>query len=90
MLTVYTVPVPRKPEWIDLSGIPLDELVDSALAVLAHQPIATVWFGYLEGFMLTSQEEIRLRPVLRAFPCHVVCSMPLLLPFAWKTETETI
>ena len=90
MLTVYTLPIPKDPSWIDLSATPLDELVDSALAVLAHQTSAVVWFGYLEGFMLTPQEETRLRPVLRAFPCHLVCTLPLMLPYAWKTEVQTI
>ena len=90
MLTVYTVQVSRQPDWIDLSATPLDELVESALAVLSHQTTATIWFGYLEGFMLTPQEETRLRPVVRAFPCHLVCTLPLLLPSAWKTDVETI
>lgn len=90
MLTVYTIPVPRPPEAIDLSGLPLDELVDAALAVRAHQTSAAIWFGYLEGFMLTPQEETQLRSVLRAFPCSVVCSMPLFLPHAWKMEVDTM
>ena len=90
MLTVYTVQIPKDPSWIDLSSTPLAELVDAALAVLSHQKTATVWFGYLEGFMLTPQEETRLRPVLRAFSCHLVCTLPFLLPYAWKTDVEAI
>lgn len=90
MLTVYTVPITKKPDWIDLAGLPLDELVEAASSVLAHHTSAVVWLGYLEGFMLTPQEETRLRPVLRAFPCHLVCTLPCLLPCAWKTDTEVI
>ncbi len=90
MLTVYTVPIQKQRDWIDLSSLPLDDLVPAALAVLAHQTSAVVWFGYLEGTMLTPQEETRLRPVLRAFPCHLVCTLPLFLPYAWKTDVETI
>ena len=47
MLTVYTVPVPRKPEWIDLSGVALDDLVDAALAVVNHQTTAVVWLSLI-------------------------------------------
>ena len=84
MLTVYTVRVSRQPEWIDLSGVPLNDLVDAALAVLAHQKTAVVWLGYLEGFMLSAQEETRLRPVLRAFPVISSAPIPFSFPLRGK------
>jgi hypothetical protein len=90
MLTVYTYRSPIPVGAIDLSGLPLEELADAALAIVHHQKTATVWFGYLDGWMLTPQEEVRLRVVLRTFPCHVVTHFPLALSCAWKNEIETI
>jgi len=90
MLTVYTYRVPVPHGAIDLSGLPLDELADAALAIFHHQKEATIWFGYLDGWMLTPPEETRLRAVLRAFPCCLVTHFPFALSHAWKNEIETI
>lgn len=90
MLTVYTYPIPRPAGVIDLSTTPLDTLVDSATAVLTHQKSATLWFGYLDGWMLTPHEEVRLRAVIRAFPCIVVSQFPLSFSLAWKNEMDSI
>lgn len=90
MLTVYTYPISRPADSIDLSTLPLDQLVESALAVLAHQKTAHIWFGYLDGWMLTPHEEVRLRKVIRAFPCTVVSRFPLSFSLAWKNETDCL
>lgn len=90
MLTVYTYPTTRPTDWFDLSDIPLDDLADHAADILAHQRNACLWFGYLEGWMVTPQEEVRLRKVLRAFPCAMVCAFPCALSQAWKNEIDTI
>jgi len=90
MLTVYTYSIPRPSGAIDLSTIPLDSLAESAVAILAHQKSATLWFGYLDGWMLTPHEEVRLRAVLRAFPCVVVSRFPLSFSLAWKNEINFI
>jgi hypothetical protein len=90
MLTVYTYPIPRPADVIDLSTLPLDSLVDSAVAVLTHQKTAKIWFGYLDGWMLTPHEEVRLRAVIRAFPCVVVSRFPLSFSLAWKNEMDSI
>lgn len=88
MLTVYTYPIPRPAGSIDLSTIPLNALADAATAILEHQKSATLWFGYLDGWMLTPHEEVRLRAVIRAFPCVVVSQFPLSFSVAWKNETD--
>lgn len=90
MLTVYTYRIPKPADAIDFSLTPLDTLVESSLAVLAHQKTATIWFGYLDGWMLTPQEETLLRKVIRAFPCVVVSTFPLSFSLAWKNEIDTI
>lgn len=90
MLTVYTTMVPKPPDSIDLSRVPLDELVDAALSVHAHQTSCTVWFGYLDGWMLTPREDILLRRVLRKFECFLVTSVPLALSQSWKNELRTV
>ena len=90
MLTVYTYPVPRPANALDLSTIPLDELADAALAFSMHQSSGRVWFGYLDGWMLTPRDEVLLRKVLRKFECSLVTAFPLALSFAWKNEIATI
>ncbi len=90
MLTVYTYAVPRPAHCYDMSGIPLDELCDAALAVYNHQKTGHVWFGYLDGWMLRPQEEVLLRKVLRKFPCSVVSHFPLAFSQAWKNEIDSI
>ena len=91
MLTVYTRPTQRPPgTTVDLSAIPLDGLIDAALAVHAHQSSAVLWFGYLDGWMLTPHEEVLLRKVLRKFECSLVSAFPLSLSQAWKNEIRTI
>ncbi len=90
MLTVYTVPVPRPSGVVDLSGVPLSGLADAALAVYAHQTSAKIWFGYLDGWMLTPHEEVLLRKVLRKFDCELITAFPFALSQSWKNEIRTL
>ncbi len=90
MLTVYTYPAKAPKDCINLSGIPLDTLVESALSVYHHQKHVKIWFGYLDGWMLSPHEETLLRKVIRAFPCSVVSCFPIAFSHAWKNEIDTI
>jgi len=90
MLTVYTYKVPVPAGYINFSNLLLSELVDSALAVYSHQKDAKVWFGYLDPWMLTPQEDVLLRKVIRAFPCGLVTHFPLALSQSWKNEVDII
>ncbi len=90
MLTVYTYAAPKPPRSIDLSTVPLDDIADTVQDICAHQQGVTLWFGYMDGWMLTPREEVLLRPALRSFDCHVVTAFPLALSQAWKMEVDTI
>jgi hypothetical protein len=90
MLTVYTYPCPKPDNAFDLSVIPLDELCNVVTNVYEHQKSAVIWLGYLDGWMLTSREEVLFRNLIRAFQCIVVSRHPISLPYAWKNEIETI
>ena len=90
MLTVYTYKRPPPSGYIDFSGLPLDELTESALAVFSHQKDAKIWFGYLDAWMLTPQEDVLLRKVIRTFQCGLVTHFPLALSQSWKNELEII
>jgi hypothetical protein len=90
MLTVYTYSIPKPADSFDLSETPLEQLATTATAILTHHKTAVLWFGYLEGWMLTPMEEVRLRKVLRAFPCIVMSRVPLAFSNAWKMEIDTI
>ena len=90
MLTVYTYSIQKPADFFDLSETPLEQLADMATAILTHHKTAVIWFGYLEGWMLTPMEEVRLRKVIRAFPCTAVSRVPLSFSNAWKMEIDTI
>jgi hypothetical protein len=90
MLTVYTYPTPRPQGALDLSLTPLDEIADAAMNVYNHQRDIVLWFGYLDGWMLTPREEVLLRNVLRKFPCVLVTAFPLALSPAWKNEIDIL
>lgn len=73
-----------------MSSLSIDEMVTAISSLCTHQTSGTVWFGYLEGWMLTPQEEVRLRPALRLFHCMVVSRFPAAFSYAWKNEIDTI
>lgn len=91
MLTVYTYNLPKPPQGaFDLSTTPLATLVEHAMAIHDHHTTGTLWFGYLDGWMLTPQEETILRKVLRKFPCSCISHFPLAFSQAWKNEVDFI
>jgi hypothetical protein len=90
MLTVYLYNAPRPSNCFDLSYEPVSAMVDAAVGILAHHKTATLWLGYLEGWMLSPEEETRMRGVLRAFHCYIVSREPLSLSQAWKNEIDCI
>jgi hypothetical protein len=73
-----------------MSSLSIDEMVSAISSLCTHHTSGTVWFGYLEGWMLTPQEEVRLRPALRQFHCLVVARHPTAFSYAWKNEIDTI
>jgi hypothetical protein len=90
MLTVYLYNAPKPPGCFDLSLEPMSSLADVALGIFSHHKTATIWFGYLEGWMLDQTDETRMRSVIRAFDCHVVSREPLSFSHAWKNEMSAI
>ena len=90
MLEVYTYCISRPARAIDLSLTPLEELSTAVLDIYDHQREGTLWFGYLDGWMLTPREEVLMRKALRKFDCILFTAVPLALPFAWQNEIRTI
>lgn len=90
MLTLYTQITSQPPDTISFADLDLKDLVETLQTVLAHQSATRIWLGYLEGWMLTPQEETLLRPIIRALDCHLVCQYPHALSHAWKNETSVI
>ena len=90
MLVVYTYPIPRPANVLDLSLTPLDELASAVMDIYDHQRDAVLWFGYLDGWMLTSREEVLLRKAIRKFECILVSCFPLSLSLSWQNEINTI
>jgi len=90
MLIVYTYPRFRPPHTIDLSSIPLAEFAQTVQDIVDHQKDAELWFGYIDGWMLTPHEEVMLRKALRKFECHAVSFFPLAFSQAWKNEIRFI
>jgi hypothetical protein len=90
MLTVYTYKVPKPSGCFDLSVVPLDQWMDTVLDLVTHQTKGILWFGYLDGWMLTPHEEVVLRKAIRKFECIVVSKFPLSFSHAWKNEIDYI
>jgi len=90
MLTVYTYKVPKPTGCFDLSVVPLDQWMDTILDLVSHQATGTLWFGYLDGWMLTPHEEVVLRKAIRKFQCIVVSKFPLAFSQAWKNEIDFV
>ncbi len=86
MLMVYMTKIPKPPNSFDLSGTPLNELCDAVLSIVEHQKSGHIWFGYLDGWMITPKEEVILRKAIRKFDCSVVSLFPLAFSHAWKNE----
>jgi hypothetical protein len=91
MLTIYTYRIPKPAECYDMSRLSLEEsFVDTIKSISEHQTSGTIWFGYLEGWMLTPYEEVILRKALRTFHCIVVTRFPQSFSHAWKNETDWV
>lgn len=91
MLTVYTYPFARPPNTIDLSTLPLGSFAQHIQDIVNHQKEdVRLWFGYLDGWMLTPQEEVLLRKAIRKFECFVVSRFPLAFSQSWKNEIRCI
>jgi hypothetical protein len=90
MLTVYTFVRPKPEDCFDMSAVPLDELADAIVEIHSHRKTATLWFGYLDGWMLTPREEVLLRRVLRDFSCHAISHFPLSFSQSWKNEIDWV
>ena len=80
----------RYPGALNWSDCTTDELITQAETVLVHHSDCAVFLGYLEGWMLSIPQEIRLRPLLRKFPVCVISRWPMSLPLAWKNELELL
>ncbi len=90
MLTVYTYRAQRPPQALDLSETPLGELIPALLDVCSHHTSMNIWLGYLEGWMLSPQEEVLVRRAIRKFHCSLVTHFPLSLSHAWQNEIDVI
>jgi hypothetical protein len=73
MLTVYTYPISKPDDCYDVSKLSLEDgFLETIRSIIEHQKGGTIWFGYLEGWMLTPHEEVILRKAIRNFHCIVV------------------
>ena len=73
---------------LDWSDSTPAELVAQAETVLQHHTKIGVYLGYLDGWMLSVTEEIRLRPLIRKFPVCTVSRWPCAFSLSWKNELE--
>ena len=90
MLTVYTYKIPKPSGCFDLSILPLDKWMETVLDITAHQTKGVLWFGYLDGWMLTPHEEVVLRKAIRQFECILITQFPFSLSHSWKNEIDWV
>ena len=78
-------------QWVDISSVPADDLMEQCDAILSHHANPCVFLGYLEpGWMLDPPHQTRMRTLFRKFPVGIVCEFKTSIPFSWKNETQMI
>lgn len=78
-------------DWIDLSGVPSEDLAEQAETLLSHKTEVPIYLGFLEPLhMLSPYHETRLRPLFRNRTVIVLCSNPSSLTFAWKNGIDSL
>ena len=78
-------------DWIDLSGLPPDQLAEQAETLISHKATAPIYLGFLDPLsMLSAYHETRIRPLLRMRDVLLLCSDPASLPFAWKNGIDVL
>lgn len=87
---VYTYHIPKPTECFDMSHLSVKDMVDTVVSLCSHHTTGRIWFGYLEGWMISPTQEVILRKALRQFECIVVCKHPLMLSHSWKNECKAI
>lgn len=75
-------------EILDWSDSTPGEMVSQSETVLQHHKEIGIFLGYLDGWMLSLTDEIRMRPLIRKFPVCVVSRWPCAFSVAWKNELE--
>jgi hypothetical protein len=92
MLTVYTSMEDAEqfldayPDTLNWSDCTIAEIVAQSETVVEHHSNVSVFLGYLDGWMLSLTDEIRLRPIIRKFAVCLVSRYPVSLSLAWKNE----
>lgn len=75
--------------WIDLSGVPSDELADQSDTLLGHRIDVPIYLGFLDILrMLSPYHETRLRRLFRERTVILLSSDPSSLPFSWKNGID--
>jgi hypothetical protein len=75
---------------VDLSKADLRNLADECDSVVQHHAKCSVFLGFLEpGWMITPQEQTRIRKLIRKCDVGMVSHFPESLPYSWKNEINT-
>lgn len=78
-------------KFVDLSKIPLNELVTESSSIVNHHTNVVVFLGFLEpGWMLEGSHQVQLRKLFRKFEVGMVCRFVDSIPFSWKNEIDTL
>ena len=76
---------------IDLSRIPSADIILQSESIFQHHSDTSIFLGFLEpGWMLSPENQTRMRPIFRKFKVGFVCFHKQSIPFSWKNEIETL
>lgn len=73
-----------------MSTLLLNDLADAVDEIVSHHTKGTIFLGYIDGWMLTPCEEVRLRRALRTLSCIAISHFPLSLSNAWQNEIDWV
>ena len=76
---------------INISQVPSSEIITQCEAIFQHQADTSIFLGFLEpGWMLSAEDQTRMRRVFRKFKVGFVCFHKESIPFSWKNEIEIL
>jgi hypothetical protein len=76
---------------ISISQVPSSDIITQCESIFQHHADTSIFLGFLEpGWMLSPEDQTRMRPIFRKFKVGFVCVHKESIPFSWKNGIETV
>jgi len=76
---------------INISQVSSSEIITQCEAIFQHHSDTSIFLGFLEpGWMLSAEDQTRMRVIFRKFKVGFLCVHKESIPFSWKNGIETL